>query len=513
MAKLQTADTPAARAWRLALEAQRWLARREDGALPTIEALGSYAEESPLARYPAGLACASLARANMLAFDREGLRRVVAVHKRLVGNGVAEGSRLWLWVHEAWLKLFCGEPQGLVEEGEDVRGAALRHNDAALVLEAVVVKAMASLISGDMGEAVTLARRASRMARTEAHPQQEYLANLVLARIRRVSGKPHLASLILTSLLRVASSPWRRWLSWELFLAHGQTPMEGAWEGTRALSDYVASAIAGDRARTAHFRAKALEKSAGFVALEQDVTTLCLLLESDSDLSDAPSEVLAWLSGARVDVPDGLSGLGGINQSDQGSAPTEIEAALVWAPAGSNARRLLNLGRALLPPEARDLPELKGRQARTDSTVAALLLVGPGGISEDALFQQIYGFTYDDRLHRGVRDVLYSRVRSRLEGRAHLVRKDGLVALHHDGSIVAPDPRCSPGRDRILLWLLAQRGTVSAKDAAKVLNIPVRTAQDGLRRLVGDGICRAEKVGRRLEYHLEDTTFQEPTQV
>ena len=54
--------------------------------------------------------------------------------------------------------------------------------------------------------------------------------------------------------------------------------------------------------------------------------------------------------------------------------------------------------------------------------------------------------------------------------------------------------------------------TVPAKDAAKLLGIPVRTAQDGLRRLVDDGVCRAEKVGRRLEYHLEDTTFREPTQ-
>jgi len=133
--------------------------------------------------------------------------------------------------------------------------------------------------------------------------------------------------------------------------------------------------------------------------------------------------------------------------------------------------------------------------------------------TEDALFRRVYGFAYDEGLHRGVRDVLYHRVRQRLGEVAALVRADGRIRVAHDVSILAPDPRCSPPRDHILLWLLARHGHTSAKDAAKLLGIPVRTAQDGLRRLADDGVCRAEKVGRRLEYHLEDTTFREPTQV
>jgi hypothetical protein len=70
-------------------------------------------------------------------------------------------------------------------------------------------------------ESLDQARRASRMARTEALPESEYLANIVLARMRRLAGFPYLAAHILTAVRRYASAPWHPWIAWELLLAGG----------------------------------------------------------------------------------------------------------------------------------------------------------------------------------------------------------------------------------------------------------------------------------------------------
>jgi DNA-binding transcriptional ArsR family regulator len=85
------------------------------------------------------------------------------------------------------------------------------------------------------------------------------------------------------------------------------------------------------------------------------------------------------------------------------------------------------------------------------------------------------------------------------------------VWIDHREPLVAYDPRCSPPPEHSLLQLLAQAGHLTAKQAAEILGMPVRTAQHTLRKLAEDGACRAERDGRRMEYHLEDTTFMEPT--
>src|SRR4029453_533046 len=107
---------------------------------------------------------------------------------------------------------------------------AYKAQHAPLVIEAASLRALALSGSGNLEEATRISRRASRMARTESIPQQEYFANLVLARLRRLNGQTHLATRILQSLLRMASPLWRPWLGWELVMA-------GAEELEKSLTD------------------------------------------------------------------------------------------------------------------------------------------------------------------------------------------------------------------------------------------------------------------------------------
>lgn len=519
--RLGAVSADAASAWAWALVTQIDLASPTDNWAVEPVALATFAAaEDPVTKAGASIACAHLTRGRMLALDREGFDAWLNAHQRFHEPGeLSDQGALWLAIHRSWQSLWNGNPDG-AELANPVGSAARTQKNAHLVLEAAILKASGALATGQLDEAVQLARRASRMGRTESCPQQEYLANVVLARLRRLSGKPHLATLILAALIRVAGPRWWPWLQWELFLASGQLEHPSPAPAPQALAGYVAAARKGDRktAEATHRQAVALVR--GIAPLENDTNTLAQLIDHRVDSSRAPIETVAWLSGGADDVPGGLASIGTLQPSsgdppspDATPASTEVEAAVVWAPEGETARRVLTPGVGLLPTGASYLPATKGRQARTDSTMAALLLAGPDGLDEDALFRRIYGFAFDEALHRGVRDVLYTRVRQRLEERGALERSSGRVRIRHDASLVVPDPRCSPPRDHVLLWLLARHGHTSAKDAAKLLGIPVRTAQDGLRRLVDDGVCRAQKVGRRLEYHLEDTTFREPTQV
>ena len=84
-----------------------------------------------------------------------------------------------------------------------------------------------------------------------------------------------------------------------------------------------------------------------------------------------------------------------------------------------------------------------------------------------------------------------------------------IVSEHRE--VILADPRtAAPVGDRVLR-LLASRPGVTAKDAAKALEVPLRTVQAELQQLVSDGACNAERQGRKVQYWVEDTTFSEPT--
>jgi hypothetical protein len=107
--------------------------------------------------------------------------------------------------------------------------------------------------------------------------------------------------------------------------------------------------------------------------------------------------------------------------------------------------------------------------------------------------------------------VLYHRVRARLAPIAELRVTASRAVLVHEHPLVVPDPRCSPPPEHSVLRELAKVGHLSPKEAAERMGLGLRNVQRALRQLAEDGMCRPERVGRHLEYYLEDTTFAEPT--
>jgi hypothetical protein len=487
------------------MEAVRWFAQ-SGGALPSIDEAESFVGASDAARDFAGRAVSRAARAAVLAFDAERLALWNDVHERLVSPNASDEGALSLHAGRGWAAVLAGDSAAGIACADALRDAASEASHAALVVEATTLRAAALAVAGDLEEATTSARRASRMSRTESLPQEEYFANLLLARVRRLHGKTHLSTRILAALMRVATPPWQPWMRWELLLSGAM--VGGVSEGvvdddpSELLLELLSAARNASRPDFDRHARALRSRLASISLLCGDLETLLPLLDP---LAPLPDVVAPWAHGDVDEVPGGLAAVG-LTDDRAG------EAALVLA--GAAPRRVLAPGIGLAgADDAVRVAPAPGRQARTETTIAALLLAGPDGWVEDELFQRIYGFAYTPALHRGVRDVLYHRARQRLEGIGELVREDGRVALRARGTIIAADPRCSPPPEHALLTVLAAAGQASAKAAAEAMGVPVRTAQDALRRLADDGACQAVKVGRRLEYIVEDTTFLEPTKV
>jgi IclR-like helix-turn-helix domain-containing protein len=495
--------TPLARAWEAALRALLWFA---GAAAPSAGPLAgsSLPTDSPRERAVTALAVSQAVRASVLAFDLEGLRRSGAALTRLVAEVASTEAHGWGVVARGWERVVQGNDVG--PDLEDTVRQATREGHADLVIEAMTVRALGAANAGALDDALKIARRASRMARTESMPQLEYLANLVLARLRRATGRPHLATRILSALLAVASAPWRGWLTWELVLAHGHAPRGSQPPGAaRSLEQMIDAARAGDRAAFGDRFAEAECAVEAFAALHEDLRLLRALVDPEAPVSAA---IEAFCAGREPAAPWGLEGVCGDLAEE--SEPL----AWVLAPPHAPARRLLapgaGLARALGPTCGHE--SIDGRQLRTDSAIALLALSGHAGLDEDDLFRRLYGFAYEPARHQSVRAVLYGRVRKRLGAAAALERTGGRVRLVHEAALLVPDPRCTPPAELRILRVLAERRQGGAREVAEALGIPLRTAQDALHRLAEDGALRAERRARGLHYFLEDTTFSEPTQ-
>ena len=457
-----------------------------------------FASAEEALREVAAFGVAAHVRAAVLAFDAVALASSADVLRGLVRESEGGPKRAQLAIADAWIQVLAGDAAA----ARDYATAAFdiaSGRFAPELIEATVLLAWADEIDGALEAAASHARRASRMARTESLPQEEYLANLALARLRRLSDKPYLAGRILSALVRVATAPWQAWMGWELLLAGAPVeppsePQAASEFAVRRLVELRRAAAAGRREAFEAARASLATATEGFTLLAAEGAAVAELLDPDGPDS-------AFRRGETDRVPRGLASLG-----VQGDG----EAVYVVA-VGSRRTRVLAPGRALVP-DAVSIPEVH-RQARTDATIAALLLAGEDGAEEAALFLRVYGFAYQPELHETAFKVLVHRVRKRLEGFATLVRAHGHIRLVDARALLAPDPRCSPPAEHALLLMLASAGHTTARDAAEALGIPVRTAQDALRRLADDGACRAEKQGRKKVYLLEDTTFLEPTKV
>jgi hypothetical protein len=501
------------RAWRAAFGILRWFAVPSPPSVTDEVAreVSLLVDAGPEARTIAARACAQLVRARALSFDSRGLSASIAIANDLARGLAEEEAGAWARISSAYGALASGAT--LERELESAAKLGVRSRRADLLLEASALRAYIEATALDEGEpaserldnAIALARRVSRMARTEALPQLEYLAHLALARVRRISGKPHLATRILTALLRVATPPWQPWLAWEMIHAHGTCVVEER-PGSHApqlLLALLDAARRGDRPSFARALIESRHVTAGFAPHARDLEQIRVAIDFEAD----PTALRSFCSGETDEPPRGQIGLCGPE------AARDEPIAWVYAPTEGAPRRVLAPGLGLVRAQAAmlDGSEGEGPQLRTDSTIAALALAGPGGTDENALFKRLYGFSYEPERHQAVRGVLYGRVRQRLGSVATLEREGGRLWLRYDRALLVPDPRSTPPAELRILQVLAEHRRAAPKEVASALGIPLRTAQDALRRLTDDGAVRKEKAARGLHYILEDTTFSEPT--
>lgn len=395
-----------------------------------------------------------------------------------------------------------GEPRPVDLEALAARAAGERR--AAAVVQICALRALFAIEAGDHATGLALARRGSLMARTEAIPTAEWLANLALARARRYSRQTHLAVRILEALDRVAAPAWRPWLDWERLLAagavpDGQLPRGGA---AAALRELLAAAEAGDRGAFCR-RADALLAAITVEPFRREAVVLIGAIDPFEQDRDACDDLRAWRRGDAPLAPALLHGL--LPPPGQPGA-----CVLLW-PDGQCVR-FLPAGVPLLDGHGvARLPASRRQHGRADTLLAVLALAGPGGLDEAACFARAYGFSYVPGLHRGVLDVLVHRARGVVEGIASITRAPGRLALATSRPLLLSDPRTSHATTDRVLRLLAEQGRASAKETAARLGLSLRAAQGALSELAGSHACVVERDGRNVTYAVEDSVFSEPT--
>jgi hypothetical protein len=429
----------------------------------------------------------------------------------------------------AWQSLARGKAEALEPRMAELFAVASASREPRVVVEVTALRALVLASLAKTGDALTFARRASLMARTEAEPDAELLANIVLARLRRHVGKPHLAVRILDALARLVPHAPRAWLEWERLLAGGTSPIDGLETGadatpqptTQAAAAAMApmpttaparigrrlllAARAGDRAAFERAAAEVLDTTAAWSDVQEEARALIALLDPDRSVPDSLRE---FRHGADEALRYGLFGAR--------VAPGEQEPGInIFAVARprEKGRRVLIDGLGLFAPGRLIACEEGARRAhgRTDAGLAMLVLAGPEPTPEAEFFRRVYGFAYSPRTHRGVLDVLLHRMRKRIEPSGTIARTEGHLALSLRVAVAVADPRCAPPAAARILSALARQPLATADGVAARLGITLRAAQLALQQLVHDGACIARRTGRHLEFQLCDSTFREPT--
>jgi hypothetical protein len=441
--------------------------------------------------------------AAVLALDVEAMDRIVA-------STTPDDAEISL--AKAWLALMRGEARGLQSPAGRALAVASVTRDRYQVIELTALRAMLALSGDSLGEAVALARRASLMARTEGLPQAELLANLVLARVRRHSGKPYLAMRIVGALARGHLEAAPGWLDWERVLAGGAHPdanlLGVGVPGSRAAQSARGALIAAQRGRRADFDAEAIELmrvTAGFRDVHDEAEALVALLDPDRAARDS---MLGFKRGDHAQLRFGLFGAGVFSADEE---PGVVIFAV--ARPGERGTRILRDGLGLFGVCRRLSSEHGARRThgRTDAGLAVLALAGPVQLAEDEFWRRVYGFAYSHAAHRGVLDVLLHRMRARLGDVGTIARSDASLRLELRQPIAVADPLCAPPAAARMLSALARQPLATADSLAGRLGITVRAAQMALHDLVSDGACIVRRSGRQVQYQLEDSTFSEPT--
>ena len=513
-------ETAEGQAWATALRAQRWHAEPEAGELPAEEVLGRFVAHGADVRLAAAIACLEASRASVLQRDLVALRGWKALIDDL---DIADEPRIAVGrqIVSAWLSLAEGEPEAGSEAAASAASHASQEQLASYVIEATAIGALCAAEQGDLETATAFARRGSRMARTEDLPQWQYLANLALARVRRLSGTPHLSARIVGALARVVPSSWYRWVAWEALLA-GALPVAAALElddqcdprgEARTLGELLQAAATGQPERFASAMTMLEQLDIRWSSQRAEVRDALCALDARADFEQASHAVRGWCAGLTAEPPGSIKGLC-TDTDEQRDAPSH--AAYVLAEPldgvdGCRGRRIAGLGAPVVRADV-TVSKTEGRSERTPATLSVFALSGTDGVSRDELFRAVYGFGYRHVAHRGLLKTLLHRVRRAIgDAGTVLDSDDDRFRLLLTRSLLVPDPRSGRSLEDRVLRLLSRGGGESAKEAAQQLGVSLRTAQLALKALVEDGALSTRRVGRSTEYQVEDTTFSEPT--
>ncbi|MFK7986409.1 MAG: winged helix-turn-helix domain-containing protein [Sandaracinaceae bacterium] len=488
--------SPSARAWSAALAAR--CALSDDASFPfDVGQLVALSDASIDARPGVRRALASLARVAALRFDAASLHELSALHDALAKptdeRACVESELLAGW--RDWLDVT--RHVDLESTYRRARAAGF----AAFAIEAQSLRGLSALHTGQIVEATATLRTASRMSRSEGLPDAEVLANIALASARRLQNRPHLALHIIAALRPFTPPAWRAWLDWEAGLAGGSTRAEaiGPARDLGALIHHLANGGAGVETAAERLHRPDWPR----VVRAQIDLVLSLLLERDGG-NDA---LRAWRTGASPEIPTGLVGL--VFWSERGGSDP---VARVLVGSGRPAYRLPELAvrRVAERVGATEATLDGGLQRRVDTGLVALAFRSEP-VSADMYFAEVYGYAYDALLHGAMLSVHISRMRERLGGAGEVVRNAEGLRLRCEKPLILRDPTCSQGLDQRALRLLGQQRGMSARDLARCMTIPLRTAQRLIKQLVEDGATVTHKQGRRVVYEVEDTTFSEPT--
>lgn len=508
--------------WALAVESSAWFWQGGLAQPCPPDFAAGLPTGSPSMQRAAHRICSVMEWASIIDLDSAGLVRWIAVHRNVCD--LAEGTLAGIAVRMAlcWKEVLDGGQP--VQAADAVRGEAKRAGLSARVVEATALGALALLGGDDTTRALALARRAALMARTEGLPQQEFLASLVLARVRRHAGQSFLAVRILSVLNASMTWRWRGWAAWELLLAGGTgdaLPDDGLDESrtTRAavvLRSTLGAALRGDTSGFGSGSAMLAERVRDCPLLRFEAEAIVIAL----DAGRPPSAALqSWCQGETSDCPAVLRGLAIV---DPNRRPDVAGRAYVVAQPGSPGRRVLALGGALFEREHPTAARLlstgeaadsgqsgerahNGHEERTLAAVAALVLAGPSGQTLSDFFLRVYGFSFVTALHEGTLRMLLHRLRKAVAGIGEVRRDNDRVALDLVVPVVVADPRgAQPPETRIVSYL-ASTGAVSTESAADHLGLPLRTARAILSRLVAAGVCDVVRDGRRVKYKIDDT--------
>jgi hypothetical protein len=278
------------------------------------------------------------------------------------------------------------------------------------------------------------------------------------------------------------------------------------------IGTWLHAAARGDRARFDACDAALRRMVQGFAPALADVTEARWAVDPDAELGPDTSRpqdaaIHAWRHGAADALPPGVAGL-----VRAPAAGMEADVCVLAHPRRARGVRLLGVGGPLFVPGGVALAAAPAKHARTGALVAALALAGDAGLGEPEAFAAAYGFTYVPERHRDTFHVAIHRARAHVDAVARIERGDGHLRLCVAEATLFADPRCARPLADEVLRCIATEGRMGARRVGEVLGISLRSAQGALEQLLEDGSCQRVRSGRAVEYAVEDTTFQEPTE-